>query len=284
MVKELRLDDLHHVTKYLLEIKTKKNDNKITEMYSLIYPRIEIISNKKAFLELIKLFHPDRLEFHNNRINLLKTKNDEDISNLYDTIFIIIDETINKRKPTLEISYEDSEYGYDEEDFDDIIDINTYYSDNENYYDAKVGYDIIDAFKATFIGNDARVIITPSMISMTTGYIDFSNMEINNLNGIEYLIHIDRLNLNNNNIDNISGIDELHQLKELYLKHNNIDDIDYLKKLQNLEILDISNNDIEDLTPLLDLKSLKFVDVSSNNSRIKDIKDKLEDMGVIIIY
>lgn len=280
MLRKLKIEELHLITQKLLDIKSQKKDDRIFEIYTFLFPDEKLSSKNKAFFKLIKIFHPDRIEFHNN----LLEKSSNDISQFYTNLFSLLDELENIKVKDHFVEVEIN-YSYDIEDFDDVVDINSYYDDyeDENIIETTTDFDLIDAFRSTFIENNNNAIITPSMISMTTGYVDFSNLGINNTKGIEYYIYIERLNLNNNELDNLNGIENIHQLKELYISNNNIDDIVNIENLKHLEILDISNNDIYDITVLLKINSLKYVNIRNNHLRDNKIKKELERKGIIVI-
>lgn len=77
MIRKLLISDLHCITSELVNIKSQENDYKIIEFYSFIYGNENIHSKTKAFIKLVKFFHPDKLEFHNQKILHIIEENDD---------------------------------------------------------------------------------------------------------------------------------------------------------------------------------------------------------------
>lgn len=73
--------------------------------------------------------------------------------------------------------------------------------------------------------------------------LDFSNSNISDLTGIEYIKNLEVLNISENNIVDISNLATLSQLKEIKAYNNNIYDISVLNDL-NVVTADFSNQKI----------------------------------------
>jgi hypothetical protein len=129
--------------------------------------------------------------------------------------------------------------------------------------------------------------------------------EINDLNGIEYLIglkHLDlianqisdinplfslvnleRLNLFGNQISDISSLASCLNLMELNIGDNQISDISPIENLENLEILFVRNNLISDFSPLEDLVNLVYLDLHGNRiSNVSSLTNML-DLELLIL-
>lgn len=80
-------------------------------------------------------------------------------------------------------------------------------------------------------------------------------------------------NTDEEKIRELDGIQYLRRLTRLELPNNKVRDLSPLSKLPNLEILNINSNKIYDITPLLDLRRLKELDVSNNHIADFNIRD-----------
>jgi len=76
-------------------------------------------------------------------------------------------------------------------------------------------------------------------------------------------------NKNIKNITDIQGIDKLWYLKRLDLSRNNITSLDGIEHLENLRILKLSNNKIQDIQQIKNLQNL--VKVYLNNNQLKEL-------------
>lgn len=121
--------------------------------------------------------------------------------------------------------------------------------------------------------------------------LDLSELEVENLEGLQYCENLENLNLansktkdfkvisnlknlkvldlSNNNISDISILNNLTSLTKLYLKNNNINDVSNLKNLNKLTVLNLERNKISNISSLEGLSSLTNLNVGSNN--ISDI-------------
>ena len=111
--------------------------------------------------------------------------------------------------------------------------------------------------------------------------LDLSNKGIADLQGIQFLTNLRKLNLTGNNIRNISYLKNLILLEELTLNENKVDDIKALSSLTNLEQLDLLGNQISDLSPLANLAKLKQLSVMDN--KVNDISSLRNLMNLEIL-
>jgi len=95
------------------------------------------------------------------------------------------------------------------------------------------------------------------------------DMNIENIEGIQYCINLEVLGLDNNNISDISKLSELTNLWILGLDNNNISDISKLSELTNMWSLGLNNNNISDISALSKLTNMWSLGLSNNN--ISDI-------------
>ena len=86
------------------------------------------------------------------------------------------------------------------------------------------------------------------------------NVEIKDLNGLQFAINLEILELEGNLIEDISPIAGLAQLELLIISRNPISDLSPVKGLKNLKSLEISGPSIFDLSPLAELISLERLD------------------------
>eukprot|EP00916_Digyalum_oweni_P024728 GHVL01040876.1.p1 GENE.GHVL01040876.1~~GHVL01040876.1.p1 ORF type:complete len:464 (+),score=94.85 GHVL01040876.1:166-1557(+) len=83
------------------------------------------------------------------------------------------------------------------------------------------------------------------------------NNVIDEIRGLECLVHLIWLDLSFNRISKICGLSTLHKLLDLSLYSNKIQKIEDLDNCSNLEILSIGNNLIQKLDDLLYLRRMK---------------------------
>jgi Leucine-rich repeat (LRR) protein len=111
---------------------------------------------------------------------------------------------------------------------------------------------------------------------------ELSGSDINDLEGIQYCIHVKILDLSGNLINDLCPLWSLTLLEELNLADNRLEDIDMLSHLLNLRILDISNNAIRDISALMELGRLEYVDLSGTKVPAKQVSE-LEELGVTVV-
>ena len=222
------------------------------------------------------LYHPDRLNYYLNEINIHYKNNDYDELLSYSHILKL--ERIEEISESLN-SYEDIDYSpvY-------YWDINTdgYSIINETEKPKKVhtrniGYNFYDAIKIRQYGNTD--IEFPSYYLEDIEEFELTSSDINDLDGIQYCKHVKTLDLSDNNIVDLELLESLGLLEELNLSDNIIENIDSIGYLLNLKRLFISNNNIIDISPLLELESLEYVELSGNKISNRQIKE-LVNLGV----
>ena len=220
---------------------------------------------QKLFSHLIMLFHPDRLNLYKKDISDLIQKNKSQELQKYEAIIPVL-ENLEKipnhslnNKLEMEIEYE---YGYDEEDFDSIIE-----ESRDRYYEKEdienFQFDFISLLRYRELGSIEEDL--PSFyFEELEGELDLSESNLFDLSGLEKCINLEKLDLSNNQIVDINQIWYLKQLKEINLSGNDIHAIDVLKQLPDLHHIDVSFNAISDIRPLLNLQNLKYLNVIEN--------------------
>jgi len=113
--------------------------------------------------------------------------------------------------------------------------------------------------------------------------IELSESEIDDLDGVEYCIHMVSLDLSFNRIYDLLPLAGLSCLQELNLSNNQIEYIDDISNLQQLKSIDLSYNSISDILPLLEIETLEYADLTGNNVSSLQI-DELREMGVTVDY
>lgn len=95
-------------------------------------------------------------------------------------------------------------------------------------------------------------------------YIDGSDRQISNLDGMQYLTNLEELYLYNNNINNISVLSRMTKLGALGLDSNNISDFSPLSNMKGLTFLSLTNNKIADISVLAGLTNLETLYLDNN--------------------
>jgi len=99
--------------------------------------------------------------------------------------------------------------------------------------------------------------------------IDLSMNEIVDCSRLKDLEHVKELNVDGNRIENVAPIVGMGSLMSLRLASNKIASIDVDWKARGLVVLDLRGNEIDDIGALGDLTGLRLLDLSNN--RILDI-------------
>ncbi|MHA1254608.1 MAG: leucine-rich repeat domain-containing protein [Promethearchaeota archaeon] len=94
--------------------------------------------------------------------------------------------------------------------------------------------------------------------------------DINEIEGLEKLTNLKKLDLSNNNITEIKGLEKLTNLSNLNLSTNNISEIKGLETLGNLRFLRLTNNHIKEINGLDNLTNLMTLFLDRN--QITEIK------------
>ena len=106
---------------------------------------------------------------------------------------------------------------------------------------------------------------------------------ITNLQGLEYAVNLEFLNIEHSNISDLTPLAGLQNIRILKFYDGNISDLTPLTGLANLTDLNLSQNNISDLTPLTGLVNLRYLSLAENN--ISDITplDGLVNLKVLIL-
>jgi Leucine-rich repeat (LRR) protein len=296
--------DISSLRQTLLEAYTVKNLNKISltlinlykeKQFGILQKIADIISelvfiemgeNGKGFYKFMMLYHPDRSEVHCREINRLADTSDFD--RLLGYTHILKLERIEEIAGSLD-SYEDIDYspvyewdvsteGFrtftDSDEDEDEVDNEPSGSDRQNK-----GFSLYDAVKMRMYGDTE--IEYPTYYLEDWEEFELSASEINDLDGIQYCVHVKNFDLSDNNIHDLTLLSTLIALEELNLADNNIRYIDAIGYLKNLHSVNLSNNRIEDIGPLFRLENLEFADLAGNKISASQLKS-LQEAGVTI--
>lgn len=109
-------------------------------------------------------------------------------------------------------------------------------------------------------------------------FVDLSQYNLSDIEGIEKLGAIRGLNLSNNNLTNINPIQYLPSLRVLQLSHNKIKNVVILARLPLLEQLDISFNQVESAFILCKLTQLTLLCINNNRLISMDFVKELTNL------
>lgn len=286
-------ENLNRISSQIINLYKTKQYEYIRELMGKIYNILNFEEEKinRIFTKLIMLYHPDKLNYYIKEIEQYPKNGKETNLQRFSHILIILNE-IKKEHVEFaveeEVVFPDVQWGYDEEDFDRVKNIDDEYFEeteedllaNDNY--TNPGRDFFTAFKLKEYG-DLDIVIELYHLHNIEGSLVLQDYNINDLSGIHYCKYVTTLDLSNNNIPEISLLSQLKRLEELYLTNNYLTDIFALHKLQNLRTLDISGNDITDLRPVLDLIKLEYINIIGNDIPREQI-NILEERGVVVVY
>ena len=243
---------------------------------------IESVTNKQGFSKLISVYHPDRIQYYQNELDKYTTERDPEILHRLKHVLLILNiEDIVANIESLE------DIDYSPEFKWDINDKNfTYFtvSPKKSEYKrktkpSKAGCTFYDAVKIRMYGN--TYIEFPSCYLENMDEVEMAESQIDNLDGIEYCVHTETMDLSGNGITDLSPLWGLTMIKDLNLADNRISDIDSLCSLHNLRSVDLSNNSIVDLSPLFELEELEYVDLTGNKNSQEQL-NVLMGKGVIV--
>ncbi len=232
---------------------------------------------KRKFYHLIKLYHPDSLQFHRDSLQAAIQAEDEHCIAFYRAMALPPDGSSFRgiTKP-----------------HDDPFDIVEEYAVDGELYTEEAGsaigeaefeMEFIEALNAACFGNLEQRLEPVDLMQMRDS-IELPDLGIHDIEGIQYCIGITGLNLSGNCLSNIFLLADLVHLVELDLSDNQISDIEALQGLESLETLFIDNNDIESVEPLLSLPELQFVSLGGNpltNGQLEIAA--LRSQGVIVV-
>ncbi|NLP51826.1 leucine-rich repeat domain-containing protein [Bacillus sp. RO1] len=125
-----------------------------------------------------------------------------------------------------------------------------------------------------------RQITTGDMEKLTTFYAP--SMGITSLDGLQYAVNLEGLDVAHNQITDISPIAQLTNLTSIVIWDNNISDIASLELLTNVTYLDMDTNNISDITPLKGMQNLEALWLKDNP--ITDISVLLDLPSLMELY
>ncbi len=289
---------INELKQQLTDAYTLKNLNKISitlidlyknQQYSILqkigeiicdFTDIEITTEGKGFSKLIRLYHPDRLNYYLNEINRLSDQNNFD--GLLEHSHILKLGRIDEIAKSLN-SFEDIDYSpiYD---WDMETEGFTIINDSGKVKENKTRrreYDFYDAIKIRQYGRTD--IEFPTWYLEDIDEFELSSSDINDLDGIQFCIHAKTIDVSDNRITDISPVSGLINLEEFNISDNLVENIDAMSNLINLKRVFLSNNQIEDISPLLELQLLDYIDLTGNKVSSDQI-NILTELGIIVDY
>ena len=106
-------------------------------------------------------------------------------------------------------------------------------------------------------------------VSLDITVLNLSNIQLDDLYGIEEFKNLEFLSTSNGNIKDIEPLKNLKNIQELYLPNNMIKDFSALKNLTNLRRLNISYNLIINIDVILYFDALEYLNINYiNNTRL----------------
>lgn len=131
--------------------------------------------------------------------------------------------------------------------------------------------------------NTAIVSITEEEMATLTTF-DAVNLDIQNLQGLQFATNLEILNIQDNPISDLSPLTELIKLKELRFVSDAVSDLSPLIGLKNLEKLAAWNAVVSDLSPLKELTKLRWLACSS--APLSDLSplSSLSNLRNLVIY
>jgi Leucine-rich repeat (LRR) protein len=277
--------NLNKITVTLINLYKNQQFGTLKQIALMISETMDFAIDPEAryFPRLMMLYHPDRGDFHRNEITRLAAANDYDGLLSYSHILLL--NQIEEIAVTL-TSYEDIDYSPVYE-WDIQADGFTIVNDQSSGFQEKTTgrrhaqshVNFYDAVKIRMYGKTK--IEFPTWYLENEEEFELSGSDINDLEGIQYCIHVKILDLSENLINDLCPLWSLTLLEELNLADNRLEDIDMLSHLSNLRILDLSNNAVRDISPLMELGRLEYVDLSGTKVPAKQIAE-LEELGVTV--
>ncbi len=279
--------NLHRITITLIQLYKNEQFGTLEHIVGMISETVEISVDPglRYFSRLMKLYHPDRGQYHRAEIDRLYKLHNYDGLLQYSHILML--EKIEEIAKTFS-GIEDMDYSpiYEWDWNTDGFHIVEYGTSNvireqrDSEMQSSEQISFYEAFQLRMFGN------------VTTGFplyyfediedFELSQSGVNDLNGIQYCIHAKTIGLSGNSISDISYLWELLFLEDLNLSDNKLELIDSLANLQNLRHVNLSDNDISDISPLMRLNKLEYAELSGNRITKAQIR-KLEEMGIVVI-
>ncbi len=113
--------------------------------------------------------------------------------------------------------------------------------------------------------------------------LDIGNIYPEQLEYLDQLPKLEKLDLSYNDLSEITGLDKLTNLKWLDLSENfNIENVKGLESLKSLKYVNLYSNKVADISLLNNLKKLKEVNIAHNQISIKEARQQLKHPEVAI--
>jgi Leucine-rich repeat (LRR) protein len=277
--------NLNKITVTLINLYKNQQYGTLKQIATMISETMEFTIDPEAkyFPRLMMLYHPDRGDFHRNEISRLADANDYEGLLSYSHILLL--NRIDEIAATL-TSYEDIDYSPVYE-WDIQSDGFTIVNEQPGYVSEKTiphsrpnsHMNFYDAVKIRMYGKTKTEF--PTWYLENQEEFELSGSNINDLEGIQYCIHVKILDLSGNFIHDLCPLWPLTLLEEVNLSDNRLEDIDTLSHLSNLRIVDLSSNPIKDISPLMDLGRLEYVDITGTKVPARQVAE-LEELGVTV--
>jgi Leucine-rich repeat (LRR) protein len=269
--------NLHKIAHNLIRLYREKEFEKLQVIAEIVSgnEKVESVTNKQGFSKLISVYHPDRIQYYHNELARYASNRDPEILHRLEHVLYILDieEIVDNIECLEDIDYcPEFKWDFNEESF-------SYFTVSPKpRYKRKTktfggGCTFYDAVKIRMYGNTR--IEFPSCYLENMDEIEMAEAQIDNLEGIEYCIHTETMDLSRNRITDLSPLWGLTALKDLNLADNRICDIDALSSLEHLRSVDLSYNPVSDLSPLYELGVLEYIDLTGN-------KHSREQVSVLI--
>lgn len=280
--KAYTLKNLNNISLTLINLYKNKQFTILQKIAEIIgdFLEIEILNNGKGFSKLIKLYHPDRLNYYLNNIKLLYEENN--YSELLNYSHILKLDRIEEISESLN-SYEDIDYSPVYE-WDLNTDGYSVVSENKRstkFHTQRLDYNFYEAIKIRQYGNTEMEFPTYYLEDIED--FELASSDISDLDGIQYCIHAKTMDLSDNRITDLELLENLGHLEELNLSDNLIQEIDTLSSLVHLKRLYLANNLISDISPVLELEKLDYIELSGNRINTKQIEELIQT-GVTVEF
>jgi len=279
-------ENLNKISVVLLNLYKNQQFSSLRKIGDIIsdFILVEIDENGKGFSKLMLLYHPDRGEFH--RSEIVKLAESENFDALLNYSHILKLERIEEIAAALE-SFEDIDYSpvYEWDFSNDGFNVKSEFGKKQNTVNLNNRKNkpvtFYEAVKIRQYGN--AKISFPAYYLEDIDEFEFSESDIDDLDGVQYCIHAVNVDLSVNFIDDLRHFENLGMIEVLNLSDNRIEIIDSLEYLTNLRELYLANNRVRDIEPLFSLENLEFADLSGNPVQPELIR-KLRKRGITVEF
>ncbi|MBN2385309.1 leucine-rich repeat domain-containing protein [bacterium] len=279
--KAYSLDNLTLISSGLIELNRNGNDVHLRKIAACLKDVFDRKSTRphQIFAGLIRLYHPDRYNYYQVRIETHFQQGDLKKLHALDHIFKVLDAVRNRNSGLLSRDAATRQHYSGP-----VFTGNGSSSANRirHDYDPALGIrDFFSAYKHLEYGN-VDVPLEYHHLEDIDGELDLSSYEIEDLTGLEYCQNITSLDLSNNMISDISLLAGLNGLEELYLAHNDISDVTALAHLPRLLVLDLADNKVSDVSSLGHGQVLEYINLTGNDLTLEQI-DALKNRVKIVL-